>query len=75
MELDFMADLRVDFNCPNNLCNRKYNLTLHTTGTEKPSSEGGTLIFRCANPNCKAMIQTIFIGEENIEVKWLEEPK
>jgi len=68
-----VAEFRLEFTCPNNLCGRKYKLTLHAPGPEKPSADGGTLIFRCANPNCRAMIQTVFLGEQNVQVKWLEE--
>ncbi len=68
-----MANLSIECNCPNPLCKKPYHFTIDTTGGERPALEGGTLVFRCTNPNCNAMIQAIFIGERRVEVKWLGE--
>ena len=68
-----MADIRIEFNCPNSLCKRPYHVTVSTTGGERPVVEGGTFVFRCANPNCNALILAVFVGERSVEVKWLGE--
>ena len=68
-----MADVRIEFNCPNNLCKRPYHVVVHTTGERRPVVQGGTFVFRCANPNCNALILAVFVGERSVEVKWLGE--
>ncbi len=68
-----MSDVHIEFNCPNPLCKRPYHFTVYTTGEERPSVEGGTVAFRCANPNCNALILAVFVGEQSVEVKWLGE--
>jgi len=68
-----MADFRIELDCPNPLCKRPYHFTVYTIGGERPSVEGDTVVFRCANPHCTASILAAFVGERTVEVKWLGE--